>query len=159
MIAVMMTEPLALGQAAQRLPMPVLSAIFGSSNHIETVGSEDEDISEGSLNPGGGVATRVMPSHLAVERINLASHSYGPPVPEDNNDNSNGVTPGIETSPPDDVDLYGNIEECDESTNPSNRSNESVSLPSFSAEVTNFSGIYKSTKYLIFAGIASISPK
>ena len=104
-------------------------------------------------------ATRVMPSHLAVERINLASHSYGPPVPEDNNDNSNGVTPGIETSPPDDVDLYGNIEECDESTNPSNRSNESVSLPSFSAEVTNFSGIYKSTKYLIFAGIASISPK
>ena len=55
MVDVMMTEPLALGQAAQRLPMPVLSAIFGSSNHIETVGSEDEDISEGSLNPGGGV--------------------------------------------------------------------------------------------------------
>eukprot|EP00090_Calanus_glacialis_P044296 TRINITY_DN7890_c0_g1_i1.p1 TRINITY_DN7890_c0_g1~~TRINITY_DN7890_c0_g1_i1.p1 ORF type:complete len:1656 (-),score=536.89 TRINITY_DN7890_c0_g1_i1:497-5410(-) len=207
-------------------------AIFGSSNDLEPVGSEDEDISEVSLNPGGGVATRVMPRHLAVERINLArrrrqklgvhipevrsepvvdllggilncqssllvkkpeviprdrkylnnikpslnskgvkvktapvnpskgpaygvsstgnggstgavsgvgystspSHSYGPPVPEDNNDNSNGVTPGIGTSPPDDVDLYGNIEECDESTDPLNRSNESVSLPRLSAE-------------------------
>ena len=74
-----------------------------------------------------------MLTHRAEERINLASHSYGPPVPEDNNDNSNGVTTGIETSPTDDVDLYGNIEECDESTNPLNKSNESVSLPNLSA--------------------------
>ena len=47
-------------------------AIFGSSNDLEPVGSDDEETTEVSLNPGGGVATRVMPRHLAVERINLA---------------------------------------------------------------------------------------
>merc|ERR1712129_195114 len=206
-------------------------AIFGSSNDLLPFGDEDEDISEVSLNPGGGVATRVMPRHLAVERMNMArrrrqklgvhipevrsepvadllggilncqssllvkkqevgprdrkyhnivkpslsskgvkvktapvnpskgpaygvsstgnggsagsvtgvgystspSHSYGPPVPEEN-DNSNGVTPGNGASPADDVDLYGNIEECDESTDTLNRSNESVNLPRLSAE-------------------------
>ena len=209
-------------------------AIFGGSNDLEPMGSDDEDSPTDTLNPGGGVGTRVMPRHLAVERVNLArrrrqklgvhipevstepavdllggilncqtsllvkkkeviprdrkyhnivrpgiktngvkvktapvnpskgpaygvsstgnggsggavtgvgystspSHSYGPPVPEDTNDNSNGVTAGDAASPSDDVDLYGNIEECDETTDTLNRSNESVSLPRLSAEVT-----------------------
>merc|ERR1712142_901249 len=43
--------------------------IFGSSNDLEPIVSEDEEASEISLNPGGGVMTRVMPRHLAVEKI------------------------------------------------------------------------------------------
>lgn len=82
--------------------------------------------STGSTNSSGAVS--------GVGYSTSPSHSYGPPTAEDSNDGStNNSNPVNVSSPVDDVDLYGNIEECDDSTDPS-RINETVRLPHLSVE-------------------------